>query len=65
MIGSKRKWRIISTQFVQDGLATEEQLRRVECPVGLDIDAVSVNEIAVSIAARLVQRRAELVNAPA
>ncbi len=58
MIGSGRKWRIISTQFLQDGIATEEQLRRVECPVGLDIAAVSVPEIAVSIAARLVQRRA-------
>jgi xanthine dehydrogenase accessory factor len=65
MIGSKRKWWIISTQFVQDGIATEEQLRRVECPVGLDINAVSVNEIAISIAARLVQRRAEFVNASA
>ena len=58
MIGSRRKWRIISEQFLQDRLATEEQLRQVECPVGLDIAAVSVNEIAVSIAARLVQRRA-------
>ena len=58
MIGSRRKWGIISTQFLQDGIANEEQLRRVECPVGLDITAVSVSEIAVSIAARLVQRRA-------
>lgn len=61
MIGSRRKWRIISEQFLQDGLATGEQLRRVECPVGIDIAAVGVNEIAVSIAARLVQRRAELM----
>ena len=59
-IGSKRKWRIILSQFLLDGLATEEQLRRVECSVGLDIAAVSVPEIAVSIAARLVARRAEL-----
>ena len=60
MIGSGRKWRIISGQFLQDGIATEEQLRRVECPVGLDIAAVSVPEIAVSLAARLVQRRVEI-----
>ncbi len=60
MIGSSRKWRIISEQFLHDGLATEEELCRVECPVGLDISAVSVNEIAVSIAARLVQWRADI-----
>ena len=60
MIGSQRKWRIIASQFTEEQLATEEQLGRVECPVGLDIEAVSVPEIAVSIAARLVQRRAEL-----
>jgi xanthine dehydrogenase accessory factor len=60
MIGSSRKRRLIFSQFVQDKLATEEQLSRVESPVGLSIHAVSVPEIAVSIAARLVQRRAEL-----
>lgn len=65
MIGSSRKRRLIFTQFVQDKLATEEQLNRVESPVGLNISAVSVPEIAVSIAARLVQRRAELTVSPA
>ena len=59
MIGSKRKRRIIFDQFIQDKIATEEQLARVECPVGLDIKAESVPEIAISIAARLVQKRAE------
>ena len=59
MIGSNRKRRIIFEQFIQDGIATEQQLARVECPVGLDIEAVSVPEIAVSIAAQLVQKRAE------
>src|SRR6185503_796488 len=59
MIGSKRKRRIIFDQFVQENIATEEQLARVECPVGIDIDAVAVPEIAISIAAQLVQRRAE------
>jgi xanthine/CO dehydrogenase XdhC/CoxF family maturation factor len=59
MIGSKRKRRINFDQFVQESIATEGQLARVECPVGIDIEAVSVTEIAVSIAARLVQKRAE------
>jgi xanthine dehydrogenase accessory factor len=63
MIGSSRKRRLIFSQFAQDRIATEEQLGAVECPVGLDIQAVSVTEIAVSIAARLVQRRAELLHA--
>ncbi|HMJ88927.1 MAG TPA: XdhC family protein [Candidatus Acidoferrum sp.] len=60
MIGSQRKRRLIFAQFIEDGLATEEQLQRVECPVGVNIGAGSVTEIAVSIAGRLVQRRAEL-----
>lgn len=58
MIGSNRKRRIIFDQFIQEKLATEEQLARVACPVGIDIDAVSVPEIAISIGAQLVQRRA-------
>jgi len=51
---------VIFSQFVDDGIATPEQLEQVECPVGLDIQAVSVQEIAVSVVARLVQRRANL-----
>ncbi|MFT4590383.1 MAG: xanthine dehydrogenase accessory factor [Candidatus Binatia bacterium] len=61
MIGSRRKKRIIFEKFVTDELATEEQLERVACPVGLDINAVSVAEIGISIAAQLAQVRAENV----
>ena len=60
MIGSRRKKRLIFSQFIEDRIATSEQLEGVECPVGLDIQAVSVPEIAVSVVARLVQKRAEL-----
>lgn len=60
MIGSKRKKRIIFSHFAEEGIASEEQLSNVACPVGIDIDAVSVHEIAVSIVAQLVQKRAEL-----
>jgi len=59
MIGSQRKRRIIFEQFLHDKIATEEQLARIACPVGIDINAVSVPEIALSIAAQLVQKRAE------
>src|SRR5687768_14775688 len=60
MIGSNRKKRIIFDQLVAEGIATEEQLEKVSCPVGLEIQAVSPMEIAVSIAAEMVQRRATL-----
>jgi xanthine dehydrogenase accessory factor len=58
MIGSKRKKRIIFNHFTEEGLATPEQLEAVACPVGLPIGSVSVDEIALSIAAQLVQNRA-------
>jgi xanthine dehydrogenase accessory factor len=58
MIGSRRKARLIFSQFIEDGVATEEQLARVACPVGVDIDSRSVPEIAVSIMAQYIQKRA-------
>lgn len=62
MIGSKRKKRLIFEQFVAEGLATEEQLARVACPVGLEIQSQTVPEIALSIMAQFVQKRAELLS---
>jgi xanthine dehydrogenase accessory factor len=61
MIGSSRKKRLIFNRFLEEKLATEEQLHRVACPVGLPIEAVSVHEIAVSIMAQLVQQRAAVL----
>ena len=60
VIGSRRKARIIREQFVSKKLCTAEQFDRIACPVGLDIGAVGTHEIAVSIVAQLVQKRAEL-----
>jgi xanthine dehydrogenase accessory factor len=60
MIGSQRKKRLIFSRFIEEKIATEEELSRVFCPVGLDIQAVSVREIAVSIIAQLIQKRAAL-----
>jgi xanthine dehydrogenase accessory factor len=58
MIGSRRKARMIRENFVREGVATEERMSEVECPVGVEIGAVSPQEIAISIVARLIERRA-------
>jgi xanthine dehydrogenase accessory factor len=63
MIGSRRKRRLIFSQFIEEKIATEERLEQVACPVGIDIQAVSVPEIAVSVVAQFVQKRMELRNA--
>jgi xanthine dehydrogenase accessory factor len=57
MIGSRRKVTLIFSELVAEGCCTEERLRDIHSPVGLDIGAQSVEEIAVSIAAELVQAR--------
>ena len=62
MIGSARKARIIFEHFIQEKVATAEELQRVACPVGLDIGSQSVTEIAVSIMAQFIEKRAKLVH---
>jgi len=57
MIGSKRKIRFLKKHFLEEGLATEAEWNRVATPIGFDIGAVTVPEIAVSIAAQLVAAR--------
>lgn len=57
MIGSKRKVAMIRKDFLASGLATEAEFDRVYAPIGLDIGAVTVPEIAASIAAQLVAVR--------
>jgi xanthine dehydrogenase accessory factor len=56
LIGSKRKIKTILDDQAAMGTPLEA-LRRVHAPIGLDIGAVSVAEIAVSIAAELVAVR--------
>jgi xanthine dehydrogenase accessory factor len=59
MIGSRRKARLIFSQFLEEKIAGEKALSRVACPVGIDIAAHTVPEIAVSILAQYIQKRAE------
>ena len=57
MMGSRRKVALIRKEFVDSGLATEEQFARVHAPIGLDIGAETVEEIAASVVAELISVR--------
>lgn len=56
MIGSKRKTITIFKELQQEGLPAA-LFDRVHAPVGLDIGAITPEEIAVSITAELIARR--------
>jgi len=56
MIGSRRKIDVIYEDLRAAGVA-DERLQRVHAPIGLDIGAVTAEEIALSIAAHLVAVR--------
>ncbi|MCB9849590.1 MAG: XdhC family protein [Phycisphaerales bacterium] len=58
MIGSKRKIKLIFDDLQAAGVDAS-RLERVHAPIGLDINSVTVPEIAVSIAAQLVAVRRE------
>ena len=58
MIGSRRKARIMREQFLKQKIATAEQFDKIACPVGLEIAAGGTHEIAVSVMAQFIQKRA-------
>lgn len=57
MVGSRRKVALIRKMFLEAGLAVEEEFDRLRAPIGLEIGAVTVPEIAVSIVAQLIAVR--------
>ena len=57
MIGSRRKREIIYQALMDEGVS-EDKLKKVYSPIGLDIDAKTPEEIAVSIVAELIKVRA-------
>lgn len=54
LIGSKNKWLEFQLRLRQKNILPE-QLARVQCPIGLEIGGKSPQEVAISIAAELVQ----------
>lgn len=57
MIGSRRKVPLVRQQFVEEGWASAEEFDAVYAPIGLDLGAVTVPEIATAIVAQLIQVR--------
>ena len=59
VVGSKSKIAAVNAQLLAAGF-TSQDLARVTAPIGLPIGSETPEEIAVSIAAQLIQKRAEL-----
>lgn len=60
MIGSRRKVEVTKKLFLQNSLATEEELARVDMPAGINIGAATPAEIAVSIIAGMIKAGKEI-----
>jgi xanthine dehydrogenase accessory factor len=56
LIGSKRRTNIVLDRLYEAG-AEAQQLSKVRAPVGLDIGAVSPEEVALSILAEIIAER--------
>jgi len=57
MIGSKNKVATIKKNLMSTEIATEEELNRVDMPIGVEIHAVTADEIAISIVAGLIREK--------
>ena len=62
MIGSKNKIALMRSEFIKNGWATGGQWDRIHAPIGLPINSRTVEEIAISIAAQLVEVRNRKAN---
>lgn len=56
MIGSKRRINIVNEQLLSEGY-NQEKIQKVNAPIGVEIDAVTPEEIAVSILAQVISFR--------
>jgi xanthine dehydrogenase accessory factor len=62
MIGSRKKIALVRDSFLKNEWATTKQWNKIHTPIGLEIGSKTVQEIAISIAAELIQVRNQLKN---
>jgi len=60
MIGSRRKVEITKKRFKEALISTEEELEKVDMPMGVDIDAESPEEIAISILGKIIKTKNQI-----
>ncbi|MDR1018692.1 MAG: XdhC/CoxI family protein [Lachnospiraceae bacterium] len=60
VVGSKRKIAFVNDKLKKDGFS-DDDIKRIVTPIGLDIKAETPEEIAVSIAAQLIKIRVERI----
>jgi xanthine dehydrogenase accessory factor len=61
MIGSQRKVEIARKNMLAGDFMNQEELTKIDMPIGLDISAITPQEIAISILARLIAVRNQQV----
>ncbi|HEY4797765.1 MAG TPA: XdhC/CoxI family protein [Bacteroidia bacterium] len=62
MIGSIRKVEMTKKMFVDAGVGTEDDLKHVDMPMGIDIEAEGPGEIAISILSKLISVKNKYIN---
>lgn len=55
MIGSKRKVALAKKKFIEENILNNEELEKIDMPIGIECKAETPQEIAVSIVAKLVE----------
>jgi xanthine dehydrogenase accessory factor len=60
MIGSTRKVDLLKKRFIEEAVLTQEELEKIDMPVGIKFKAETPQEIAISILAKLIDVRNRL-----
>ena len=63
MIGSARKVEIIKKNLLDEKIISQEEIEKINMPIGIPFNAETPNEIAVSIVAKLIDVRNNLLKA--
>lgn len=54
LIGSKRKIETLRKKFLEEKIMSEEELNRIDMPIGIKFNAITPAEIAISILAKII-----------